>query len=235
MTKFYERISILPQEIAGQLLDLIRASHVMNPNERLKVRLINLYSLNDYQWFEALVYFLLTGIRNPPIWWTSCSHSFLTTTSLILSSKACFSAISPAMSDLTFSRRRFQTGKLWPCSRVGFISFFLSFMMRMLKLMQFRDEFVLLGPCPLQAFFYSSTLLWDPCFSSAGIIRNTVEKAGIIPCSFSPCSSPLHMVKKKDWGWRPYRDYFCLNMVTLFDRYPLPNIADFTSRIADFC
>ena len=66
------------------------------------------------------------------------------------------------MCNLTFSRRRFQTGKLWPCSRVGFISFFLSFMMRMLKLMQFRDEFVLLGPCPLQAFFYSSTLLWDP-------------------------------------------------------------------------
>ena len=40
------------------------------------------------------------------------------------------------------------------------------------------------------------------------------------------------MVKKKDGGWRPSRDYCHLNNVTILDRYPLPNIADFTLRIA---
>ena len=40
------------------------------------------------------------------------------------------------------------------------------------------------------------------------------------------------MVKKKDGGWRPCGDYRRLNNVTIPDRYPLPNIADFTSRIA---
>ena len=40
------------------------------------------------------------------------------------------------------------------------------------------------------------------------------------------------MVKKKDGGWRPCGDYRRLNNVTIPDRYPLPHIADFTSRIA---
>ena len=57
----------------------------------------------------------------------------------------------------------------------------------------------------------------------------TMEKAGIIRRSSSHWSSPLHMVKKKDRGWRPCGDYRRLNNVTVPDRYPLPNIADFTS------
>ena len=40
------------------------------------------------------------------------------------------------------------------------------------------------------------------------------------------------MVKKKDGGWRPSGDYRRLNKVTVHDRYPLPHIAAFTSRIA---
>ena len=40
------------------------------------------------------------------------------------------------------------------------------------------------------------------------------------------------MVKKKDVGWRPCGDCRRLNNITVPDRYPLPHIADFTSRIA---
>ena len=40
------------------------------------------------------------------------------------------------------------------------------------------------------------------------------------------------MVKRKDGGWRPCRDYGGLNKATIPDRYPLPNIAYFTLRIA---
>jgi len=59
-----------------------------------------------------------------------------------------------------------------------------------------------------------------------------MEKASIICRSTSLWASPLHMVKKKDGGWRPCSDYRCLNTATVPDRYPLPNIADFTSRIS---
>ena len=40
------------------------------------------------------------------------------------------------------------------------------------------------------------------------------------------------MVRKKEGGWRSCGDYRRLNNVTIPDCYPLPNIADFTSRIS---
>ena len=61
---------------------------------------------------------------------------------------------------------------------------------------------------------------------------SAMEKARIIQRSSSSWSSPLHMVKRKDGGWRPCGDYRRLNNVTIPDMYPLPNIADFTSRIS---
>ena len=60
---------------------------------------------------------------------------------------------------------------------------------------------------------------------------SAMEKAGIICRSNSPWSSPLHMVMKKDGGWRPCGDYRRLNTVTVPDQYPLLNIADFTSKV----
>ena len=58
-----------------------------------------------------------------------------------------------------------------------------------------------------------------------------LEKAGIIRRSDSQWASPLHMVRKKDGSWRPCGDYRRLNLVTRPDRYPLPNLQDFSGRL----
>jgi hypothetical protein len=59
-----------------------------------------------------------------------------------------------------------------------------------------------------------------------------MEKQGIVRRSNSPWSSPLHMVRKSDGSWRPCGDYRRLNLVTVPDAYPLPNLLDFSERIA---
>jgi hypothetical protein len=55
---------------------------------------------------------------------------------------------------------------------------------------------------------------------------------GIICRSSSQWSSPLHMVRKKDGSWRPCGDVRHLNLQTVEDRYPLPNMADLVARLA---
>ena len=58
-----------------------------------------------------------------------------------------------------------------------------------------------------------------------------MEEAGIIRHSDSPWASPLHMVPKPDGSWRPWGNYRHLNNMTKPDRYPLPNIRDFTNNL----
>ena len=66
-------------------------------------------------------------------------------------------------------------------------------------------------------------------FESARKEFAALEAAGIIRRSDSPLASPLHMAQKPDGSWCPCSDYHRLNTQIVLDRYPLPNIAFFTS------
>jgi Reverse transcriptase (RNA-dependent DNA polymerase) len=56
-------------------------------------------------------------------------------------------------------------------------------------------------------------------------------KAGVVRRSSSSWASPLHMVRKKDGGWRPCGDFRRLNVQTTDDKYPLPNMRDLSGRL----
>jgi Reverse transcriptase (RNA-dependent DNA polymerase) len=58
-----------------------------------------------------------------------------------------------------------------------------------------------------------------------------LEAAGIVCQSNSPWSSPLHMVPNPNEKWRPFSDYQHLNVQTVPDSYPLPNIKDFSNNL----
>ena len=64
-TKFYHAVAVLPQDFAAQHLDLISAPPSIDPYKVLKAKLISLYSLNNYQRFEALVSLPLTRDQKP--------------------------------------------------------------------------------------------------------------------------------------------------------------------------
>ena len=64
-TKFYHAVAVLPQEVASQILDLIRAPPAKDPYEVLRECFITLYTLNDYQRFQALVSLPLSGDQKP--------------------------------------------------------------------------------------------------------------------------------------------------------------------------
>ncbi|CAK1596603.1 unnamed protein product [Parnassius mnemosyne] len=55
---------------------------------------------------------------------------------------------------------------------------------------------------------------------------------GIVRRSESPWSSALHLLKKKDDGWRPCGDYRSINARTIPDRYPIRHIQDFSYQLS---
>jgi hypothetical protein len=72
-------------------------------------------------------------------------------------------------------------------------------------------------------------------FSAAKAEFDLLERDDIIPWSDSPWASPLHIVKKPDGSWRPCGDYCRLNLVTIQDAYPLPNMIDFARGCPAAC
>lgn len=56
-------------------------------------------------------------------------------------------------------------------------------------------------------------------------------KAGFIRPSTSPYSAPVLFVKKKDGSYRMCIDYRGLNLITVKNRYPLPNIEDLLNNL----
>ena len=69
-------------------------------------------------------------------------------------------------------------------------------------------------------------------YQAAKMEFDKMEKAGIVRRSNSPWASALHMVPKPDGSWRPCGDFRRLNNATVADKYPVPNIRDFTNRLA---
>ena len=61
-------------------------------------------------------------------------------------------------------------------------------------------------------------------------IHELLHKGHIRPSS-SPCGSLIVLVQNKDGTWRLFIDYWALNKITVWNRYPIPQIDDLLDQI----
>lgn len=81
--------------------------------------------------------------------------------------------------------------------------------------------------------FAKTRQLSEEKFKAAQEGFRALQSSGIIAPSESEWSSPLHLVPKSNGEYRPCGDYRALNSITKTDRYPIPNINSFSSKLAN--
>jgi hypothetical protein len=64
------------------------------------------------------------------------------------------------------------------------------------------------------------------------IINNNI-KSGLMSPTSSPWAAPVLLVKKSNGTWRLVCDYRKLNNVTISDSYPIPEINDLVTELAE--